>query len=266
MNRFVFMIIMFVFFSQALISQSIDHGKQGGHFFKSSEYNVAERGEKLGHPRYNLERKPIFDRIFFSDTNSFVEFIVANPPSKADSVMAFRIVKDQNLASYKLEIMQTQNGTQLYFATKDILRKKTEIVMPDEWLSKIPIEIQDSIRKHNEEAALYKLTDYDNELFRYYLVPYQEYPISVELSEKLHDTMATLIHNFKADGIPRTGFLGYPLEVTFRCVVGDEVWTLKIMEPQRRALLLSGICTQIINDALNNEINESKYLKQLTEL
>ena len=288
MKKNILGIALLTCFCQPAISQHVDHRGGGGSFFKSVEYNLAERGTKeSGHRWYNLENKSVLDRILFDDTNSFVEFIADEPSEGINSIMSFRIVKDEETGSYKLEIIENpfpdyfyrnntvkfflerknKNTSMKYFMERKILYKKTEIIMPDEWFSKIPSEIQDSIRKHNEEALVYRLTCYDEALFAPYLAKSQGFRITKELAEKLHDTTAALIRNFKAEGTPAWG-LGFPSELTFRCVVGDEVWTLRITDPQRgrRPRLLSDICRQIITDALNNEMNEAEYIKQLDKL
>jgi len=64
--------------------------------------------------------------------------------------------------------------------------------------------------------------------------------------------------------LPANIFDGY--NVTFRCVVEDELWTLSIQCPQRKALQLSDLFRQIIADGFDNKIDESKYLKLLDEI
>ncbi|MCC8146071.1 MAG: hypothetical protein LIO93_06475 [Bacteroidales bacterium] len=265
MRKIVFWIVLSIFFSQTAISQYVDQTR-GGNFLKRTEFNIALAGvTEDALPCYNLQNKSIVERILFDNTNSFVEFVAENSPK--DNIRAFRIVKDRKEYSYKLQIMQIPSADQLYYTTeKYISEKKTKIVIPDEWLSKIPEEIRDSISKHNEEAALYNSKCGDRGLFKPYHPESKEYTVGKEFSEKLHDTIAMLIDNFRAEGIPVSAAVGYPLHATFRCVVGAEVWSLKITAPQRRALLLSDICTQIMNDALNNEINETEYIRKLEEI
>ena len=49
-------------------------------------------------------------------------------------------------------------------------------------------------------------------------------------------------------------------EVTFRSVVDDEVWSLKIHEPRGAALKMTNICIQLFKETnINNTFNEAKY-------
>ena len=267
MKKIISGIALLICFCQVVISQYVDHTR-GGHFLKRTEFNITLDGiAEDSLPCYNMNSKSILDRILFDNTNSFVEFVAENPSEGIDSIVACRIVKDRKTASYKLEIMQIPNARQFSTTVKYISKKKTEIVIPDEWLSEIPAAIRDSINKHNKEAGPYNSPFCaDRKLFKPYHPESKEYPVGKEFAETLHSTITTLIHNFTAEGIPVSLYTGYPLCVTFRCVVGAEVWTLKITVPQRKALLLSNIFLQIISDALNNEMNESEYIRQLEEI
>jgi hypothetical protein len=92
--------------------------------------------------------------------------------------------------------------------------------------------------------------------------------------------MSSLINNFKArsrssiildgdgDGNVKeyivTFFDGY--DVTFRTVVDDEVWSLKIHEPTGNALKMADICRQIMTDMETKTFKESKYVELLDDI
>ena len=73
-----------------------------------------------------------------------------------------------------------------------------------------------------------------------------------------------LIENFRGVGIPLNIADGF--EVTFRCVMDDELWSLSIHCPQGKALQFSDLFRQLITDSFDNKMNETKYLKLLDEI
>lgn len=261
-------------FYQTAISQNAVH-KGGGHFLKRIEYNInakADRDEpgrteaNLGNEKfidvYNLKSKSIYERVFFGNANFYVEFMSLGAPKNIYAILAFCIIKDSQ-DSYKLKVMQIPDNGVIYYSAiiKDLTADVSKIDIPGKWLPIIPAEILDSISKHNKEVAIKMRSD---ELFKPYRPESKEYQVSKEFAEKLHDTMVMLNTNFKGEGVPPVILDGYI--VTYRCVVGDEVWTLTIHIPNGKAQLLYDICQQIITDANNNEINESKYIEQLDRI
>jgi len=90
------------------------------------------------------------------------------------------------------------------------------------------------------------------------------FTISDQFALLMHQKMVSIIQNFRGSGKPPLIMHGY--RVTFRNVVKDEVSSLKIHEPQGRALKLTELCRQIIYDACNTKLNEQRYIKILNEL
>jgi hypothetical protein len=117
------------------------------------------------------------------------------------------------------------------------------------------------IHRHNKEIGR---PDYVDDLLKPYRPESKKQKVSKAFAEKLHGKMALLIDSFKAEGISPAINDGH--EVTFRCVVGAEVWTLTVHIPQRRALQLMDICRQIITDGCDKKINERKYIEMLDEM
>lgn len=106
---------------------------------------------------------------------------------------------------------------------------------------------------------------------------YRPIPTTIVVSEafalKLHYKISTLIRDFKAvrdEEIDPFLYTGMPdgESATFRCVVGDELWSLYIHRPQRRALRLSNILNQLVEELVGSdrEIDEAKYSKLLDEI
>jgi hypothetical protein len=54
--------------------------------------------------------------------------------------------------------------------------------------------------------------------------------------------------------------------VTFRCVVGDEVWTLTIHDPDNELLRLTDLCNQLIEDIKAHNVNEANYIALLEDM
>lgn len=76
--------------------------------------------------------------------------------------------------------------------------------------------------------------------------------------------MASLINNFKVEGIP--SLISDGDNITFRCVVGNELWTLTIHSPQRESRQLSDLCKQIIADSKSHQLDEHTYLNLLDKI
>lgn len=252
-----FIIIMSICFSQIALSQSSDH-VEGGRFLKRVEYNVISPGTTEADNRYNLLSKSILDRIFFGETNSLVEFVFRGSAEGINEVSAFRIIKKSQ--TYSLEIMRIPNVEEVYKLEQQLSAEVNEIVIPNKLLGSISSEGKDLISAHNKEAAR---AAYSGDLYKPYRPKAQTFQISKQFAEKLHDKTASLIHIFKSEGIPPTIFDGY--EMTFRCVVGNEVWTLTVHEPQGRVLQLADVFRQIMSN-YRDKTDESKYFKLLDEI
>jgi hypothetical protein len=257
MKVIIILSIMFVFSGNVIMSQSVDH-TDGGNYLKTVEYNVVFPGVTEDDNMYNLEHKSIIDRIFFGIKNSFVEFVFEDSPEGSNQATAFRIIKNRQDNSCKLEVMRLPNMLEVYDMQRALSEKTTPIPFPF-WLSvAVSPEIGDRIKGHNKQASTFNHSD---DWYQPYRPQPETFPLSKEFAEKLHRKTSTLIDGFKGEGIPPIIVDGY--EVTFRCVVEDELWALSIHCPQGRALQLSDLFRQIIEDGFENKIDESKYLQLL---
>jgi len=92
----------------------------------------------------------------------------------------------------------------------------------------------------------------------------RSFPISAQFAEILYKKAVSLIANFKATGI--SPLIGDGYVVTFRTVVDDEVWSLKIHCPAGDALKMSNLCKQITMETLaTGKPDESRYIKMLDD-
>jgi hypothetical protein len=235
-------------FSLSLFSQNGDH-VGGGVFSKNIEYNIRwfENG-------YNLDSKKDVEKLFFGDFNAPIEFLYT-PHSEGAS--GFRVVKDSLEKTYILEtksisnFQEARNAAFSMYPTRSISMNEM-VSLSKDTIDQIATQNQDNIKKAFEEMNKNYNTKSDS--FR----------ISDQFAIKLYEKMVSIIDNFKARGAPPLIDDGY--SVTFRNVVEDEVWSLKIHLPRGVVLNLADICRQIIKDADDNRLNEMNYIKLLDDL
>ncbi len=262
MKTFI-LLVLFVFNSYLIIAQQPVNHVNGGTFLKTIEYNLLHPGGTEEENMYNLEHKSEIDRLFFGTKNSFVEFVFTDTPEGSNKATAFRIIKNHQDDSYELEVMRLQNLLDVYYnKLKNVLLEKSTPIVTPFWLSTaVSHETKNQIREHNKQAASLK---YQDDLYK----PYRPEPLKIqinnELVEKLHEKTSILIENFKGVGKPANIADGF--EVTFRCVMDDELWTLSIHCPQGKALQFSDLLRKMITDGFENKIDESKYLKLLDNI
>jgi hypothetical protein len=256
MKKVIVLILAFLAGSQTVVSQHVDH-TDGGRFLKRIEYNVVVPGQTEADNSYNLESKSIYERIFFGRTNSYIEFVYKAP----DVASAFRVIRDSQKDSYRMEVMQIPDTYKLYSLVSDLSAGINEINIPQTLQSKIPLSVMALIHQYNKEVIR---PAYVDSVLRPYRPDPKKYKVSKAFAEKLHGKMAILIDSFRAEGIPPMINDGHT--VTFRCVVGAEVWTLTIHIPQSRALQLMNICRQIITDGCDKKIDERQYVEMLDEI
>lgn len=262
MRKNIFHILLLLIFSiQTAFSQNSDHF-EGGRFMKRIEFNLTVAGLEEKYNRYNLSGKSIIDRILFGSTNSFVEFVNNGCFESLEDASGFRIIKNSKTNSYQLEIIQMPNVNETYKIVAQLESELTPIIIPSKLERLVPPESRHIFQVYNDELK-YSINTHNDEVYKPYRPESKVYNISNELAEKIHSKMSLLIDVFKAEGSPP--IVGGGHTITFRCVVGSELWTLTIHVPQERALKLSDICMQIIN-SYGNSNDESKYLKLLDEI
>lgn len=260
MKTIITLSIMFAFTGNLMMSQPVNH-ENGGRYLKTIEYNVVHPGVTEDDNMYNLAHKSVIDRLFFGTKNSFVEFVFADSPEGSNETVAFRIIQNIESESYKLEMMRLENMLKVYDIRRTLLEKTTTVSLPF-WVSKVlSKETEEQIKDHNKQAAIFK---YNDELYKPYRPEPLRFQIYKEFAEKLHEKTSILIENFKGVGIPLNINDGF--EVTFRCVMDDELWTLSIHYPQGKALQFSNLFRKIIEDGFNNKIDELEYCKLLDEM
>ena len=216
----------------------------------------------------NLESKGDLERLFFGDFNAPIEFFY-EPDRRGAS--GFRIVRDSLGLSYILELKYISNHSE---AAAEACRRHPSIGVRNP--SDIPSDIAHiNIAEHNREAFA-KQRKVRLKLFETETLPF---PISNQFAEKLQEKIQVFIGTFEEEvTLPETerlctetgrliiSFVRGGHTVTFRTVVDDEVWALRIRNPLNRAREFSNLFRQIIEDAKADEFDEEKYLSTLLRI
>jgi len=240
-----------------VLSQNVDHAAGdhsiGGHFVKRVEYNLIINGSCKYHNLYNLKSKGEEEKLFFGNINAPIEFFYS--PS-FDGNSGFSI-KTDSLDATILEVKYISN----YKEAQSVVSDKYPLIGFSLYqLTSLDKDYKNSIREHNQNMAKKRV----EEIRKLYIVETLSFSISTLFAEKLHEKTVSFIGNFKAIGVPSIIEGGYM--VTFRTVVEDEVWSLLIHMPDGKALKMTELFRQIIEDAIANKFDESQYLKILNNI
>lgn len=242
---------------QAAFSQGADH-VDGGTYTKRADYNVLswivhidENG--IEKPVYNQIDKTPLEKIFFGQTNSPVEYVVETSFDGSAGLRLYKDVADSD--DWTLEVIPFGDYE---MAVRDVKREIEKIEIPLWFLGRLPQNYQEQVKEHNEKVPYAAANEDTYKSHR----PATTVITLHHLGDRLYEKMVALTGGFKAEGRSAMIFDGY--EATFRCVVGDEVWTLTIHVPQKRALQMSNLCRQIIEDVTRgDEFDEWKYIRML---
>jgi hypothetical protein len=234
---------------QTGVSQNTDIGDTGDGriFLKRVENNflnnviVFSNGKKSR--MYNLKSKTDIEKLFFGNINAAVEFFI--DPSFEDAY-GFRLLRDSTNTSYVIEVKSISN------------RKDANSKSEKEFLSKsFPAHRTPLVSKEEmKQSASDNSNKKDEESFQDYNIINISWPVKNEFADKLYSTIFSVIKNFVMKGDPADILDGYT--VTFRCVAGDEVWTLIVQEPDGELLQLTNICKQLVEEIKNKHLDESK--------
>lgn len=164
-------------------------------------------------------------------------------------------MKDTADNSYRLEVKRIANLKEV----DDELDKeypyvyfRAEDVTPELPYSEIRRHIE-----HNDSMD----TKRRQERMKRYRVETKSFRISQQLADALYDRITDMIEHF--DSRYEGRYAAY--SVTFRCVVGNEVWTLFFRDvPQGETLALSDLCMRMLRDAKTDDWAEAEYLNLLS--
>ena len=263
MKKFFISSFLWAFVIQLVFSQNDDH-IEGGSFLRRVEYNLIKKGGEFNDTTcsnlYNLNSKSDVEKVMFEDINSPIEFFF-NPSYRymSEILSGFRIVRDSVNMSYILEVKRISNYNEAVREARieaGKWRRDHLINLPEKILNSLPEEVVILLRDYNRNISVDQI--YSEEFPKHLKVKTISLKISDQFAEHLQRQMIWFIGTFKARGVPLTIADGY--SVTFRTIVGDEVWSLNVHEPQGDIVKLSNVCRQIITDVTNNQLDDLKYV------
>ncbi|MDR3245228.1 MAG: hypothetical protein LBT50_02205 [Prevotellaceae bacterium] len=244
MNKLL-LIFLLIFVTQAGFSQNDEAAGSGNgrRFLKIVENNymnsaviISSTGKKTG--MYNVKSKIDEEQLFFGDINAMIEFFVM--PS-FESAYGFRIVRDSTDTSYILETKEISNWKEI---NSEMEKKFPSKSIPASQAISMSKEESEEIGRHNREMY-YKQRTESLQLYSKGIVS-KSFPVKDALVEKLYGTISSAIKDFVMKGSPAGIMDGY--SVTFRCVVGDEVWSLTIHQPDGEMKQLTDFCQQLLKE------------------
>ena len=265
MRKIFICFLLSKFFVLTLFSQNGDYIGEG-FFTKTIEHNRIASTETND---YNQKSKSDVEKLLFGDFNAPFEFFY-NPPfpgygnDDSEVQSGFRICRDSSVNSFVLQIKKISNYDEARSKAVEFRPKSIPSLSASD-------EIKKQIADYNREVY----PKYVNEVQKHLTVETISYPISNQFAEKISEKMSSFIQNFKASGSPidvnKDGSItihimddGY--DVTFRTVVGSEVWSLKNHLPTGTALKMSDFCRQILKETNENKFNDEYFTKLLDKL
>lgn len=255
MKKILFSVLLLCF-NYVVFSQDTEIGDtgDGSDFIKRIEPNLLQKAMVMNgktYYRYNLRSKTKIEKFLFGEINARVEFFIE--PS-FEGAYGMRMVKDSLSAGYLLESRRISNWKEV---SSEMLEKFPPISFKAEQVSTVPKEEIERSGQYNSMISAKR----NEEALKRYSIASLSVPVKDGFAEKLYGTIYTAIKNFVQIGDPAMILDGYT--ATFRCVVGDEVWTLTIQMPDGVIKQLVDICNQIIKDVETHTYNESKYIESL---
>ena len=229
------LIIPCVFSQQIIFSQPTQKEEDVGQIY----YKTVEKNYWVKYGNHNLKSKTGREELFFGDFNAPVEFFYDHP-FEGDGVYGFRIRSDSLKKKHILEVKYISN----YKKAQEEARQKYPTVGYD-------------LRTEDNRAALAKQYE---EIPKLYKIDTLSFSVSNQFAEELFEEILFFIRNFNSKLVSGICF-DCPL-VVFRTVDvnNDEQCTLKIISPRGNARKLTNFCRKIINDAINDQFDETKYI------
>ena len=264
MKRIILACFVCVFSIPFAFSQNVEDQFNCGLSSKRIENNMT-----FGVGNYNIYNKSDIEKLFFGDFNALIEFCYEPSPEFNPCVPSgFRIIRDSLNSSYILEVKHISNYSE---ASKEAPKEAETMHMPQltglpvRLLDSIPRDVSNQIREYIRSISdknVYRKM-YFEELSKHFKVEIKSIPISNQFAEKLYKMMGSFIENFKAKGVPPHAVDGY--SVSFRTVVADEVWSLRIHMPRGNAEIMTNLFMKIIKDANDDQLDESMNLSVLNK-
>ncbi len=230
--------------------------QNGGCFLKRIENNYANSVRVIEpdgsvHGMYNLDSKSELEKRFFGDFNAPVEFFVA-PSFEGSS--GLRLYRDST-GNWMLEAKQVTN----YREVEDELTKAFPLMSFSAEQFRDSTLIDSSLR-HNRAMIRRIRTEAPDR----YRIEAQKVPVGEALAKQIYEYTTHLIDRYRGSEYPDMVFDGE--QITFRSVVGYDLWTLTLHSPRNHeAEKATGLYRQLIADILTGQvIDEEQYIRLLT--
>ena len=214
--------------------------ERGDKFLKRIENNYSSsdtysEADGSRHGDYNFDSKTRTERLFFGDFNAPVEYFL-DPSFEAsrEGAIGFRVYPD-SAGRHILEVKYIPNYEEAYRQ----LSKEYE---------RIPFGPE-------------KYTRFYEELPKRFRPASKKIDIGDSLARRRYDRTMQAIRDYASPGKPMRCTDGE--YVTFRTIVGHDLWTLRIHSPWGAMGELSELYQQIISDAKAGRLDETVYLRQL---
>ncbi len=256
MKKFCILSLLSGLFLSSVFSQEAVYSGGAGNFLKRIEYNIRysgitlidlETGEQI--PEYNLNGKSRLGKVLLPDFNAPVEYSIDSDAEFRGTPSAIRIVKGPpETAPYVLEVKYITNWREV--------SSELEEKYPTRSMSYGGLPTYEEVARHNREMYQKR----DEERYGLYKVETLAFPVR-DLGDRLYEKTVSLIEGYGAKDM--SGKVMHGHSVAFRCVVGDEVWTLSLSSiSEGKALQMSDLFRQIIEDAMKGEkFDEWKYVR-----
>lgn len=215
-------------------------------YFKTVEPNRTADG------RYNLSGKRYdVEKLLVGDFNALVEYFYA--PS-FDGAASLRIYRDSLNQTYLLENKRITNLEEV----NDYINKTYP---PDNKVRTLTLaqweEIRERSRKINESINKDRLS-------RYRILT-RTIPIGDSLADRIYGAVKQVVGNARKE-LKMEGLITDGYTAIFRCVLGDELWSLNYHIPEGKYKTLSDLFRQMIADVEAECFEEEKYIGAFTYL
>ncbi len=208
--------------------------------------------------KYNFSSKSDEERLLFDSFNAPIEFIYS--PS-LEGVSGLRIYKDSMERNYLLEVKRVTNWKEVNNQLNTEFPSGNEVrtITLAQWEEQK--KQMQALKERRREEWLRRQT-----------IRTQEVTISDTFADRIKTTITNAIKQAKKEEkkIPKSGNISQIVEVIkdgdeaiFRCIVGDQLWTLKYHVPEGEFQTLSDLFRQMIADVEAGSFDEAKYSGQL---
>ncbi|MCC8061706.1 MAG: hypothetical protein LIO68_00485 [Rikenellaceae bacterium] len=233
--------------------------ERGDKFLKRIENNYSSgdiyvEADGSRHGDYNFGSKGPVERLFFGDFNAPVEYFL-DPSFEAsrEGAIGFRVYPD-SAGRQILEVKYIPNYEEAY---RQLEKEYPTIGIPAAEYFTTPEARRDSIAAHNRVM----ISKFYEELPKCFRIASKKIYIGDTLAIRLYDRIMQAVRDYASPGKPMRSTDGE--SVTFRCVVGHDLWTLAIQSPGGGMDKLSSLCKRIISDVRGGSLDENACLRQL---